>query len=46
MDKEKLVSVILSTYNSEDTLEESINSILNQTYLDIYEKISLYVWKI
>ncbi len=35
MDKEKLVSVILSTYNSEDTLEESINSILNQTYLDI-----------
>jgi len=35
MDKEKLVSVILSTYNSEETLEDSINSILNQTYLDI-----------
>ena len=35
MSKQRLVSVIMSTYNSEDTLEESINSILDQTYLDI-----------
>ena len=35
MSKQRLVSVIMSTHNSEDTLEESINSILDQTYLDI-----------
>ena len=32
MSKQRLVSVIMSTHNSEDTLEESINSILDQTY--------------
>ncbi len=30
-----LVSVIMSVYNSENTLEKSIESILNQTYQDI-----------
>ena len=32
MNKQKLISVIMSTHNSEKTLEESINSILDQTY--------------
>ena len=30
-----LVSVIMSVYNAEDTLEESINSILEQSYKNI-----------
>ena len=33
--KNKLVSVIVSAYNSEETLEESINSLINQTYENI-----------
>ena len=35
MNKEKLISVILSTFNSEKTLEDSVKSILDQTYKNI-----------
>ena len=31
----ELVSVLLSTYNSEETIEESLFSILNQTYKNL-----------
>lgn len=30
----KKISVLMSVYNSEDTLEDSINSILKQTFSD------------
>ncbi len=33
--REKLVSVIVGSYNSEKTLEKSINSLINQTYENI-----------
>ena len=36
----ELVSVLLSTYNSEETLGESINSLLNQTYKNLEILIS------
>ena len=36
----KLVSVLLSTYNSEETLGESIDSLLNQTYKNLEILIS------
>jgi len=35
MNKEKLISVILSTFNSEKTLEDSVKSILDQSYKNI-----------
>ena len=31
----ELVSVLLSTYNSEETIEDSLFSILNQTYKNL-----------
>ena len=30
----KKISVLMSVYNSEKTIEESINSVLNQTFSD------------
>ena len=36
----ELVSVLLSTYNSEETLCKSINSLLNQTYKNLEILIS------
>ena len=36
----ELVSVLLSTYNSEETLGESIDSLLNQTYKNLEILIS------
>ena len=36
----ELVSVLLSTYNSEETLGKSINSLLNQTYKNLEILIS------
>lgn len=35
MNSEKLISVIICTYNAEETLEFSVKSILNQTYKNI-----------
>ena len=32
MEKNPLVSVLMSCYNSESTIREAIDSILNQTY--------------
>tara|TARA_B100000035_G_C20855199_1_gene489280 strand:+ start:287 stop:484 length:198 start_codon:yes stop_codon:yes gene_type:complete len=31
----KKISVLMSVYNSEETIEESINSVLNQTFSDL-----------
>ena len=33
--EEKLVSIIMSAYNSENTIIDSIESLLNQTYKNI-----------
>ena len=30
----KKISVLMSVYNSEESIEESINSVLNQTFSD------------
>ncbi len=35
MNNKNLISVIMSVYNNQDTVEESINSILNQSYKNI-----------
>ncbi len=35
MNNNDLVSVIMSTYNNEKSIESSVNSILNQTYKNI-----------
>ena len=35
MNSNNLVSVVMSTYNNEDTIETSISSLVNQSYKNI-----------
>ena len=42
MIEKELVSVLISTFNAEKTLESSLESIFNQTY----ENIEVFYWMI